>query len=213
MGDKQIFSDRKSPEFTLGGLRYFVDYVRARKISSALAKDGKKPKLPTMKSFATADDKKNSEYGNFRLQISKIEEAVGQHLVARKGQDWTSEVTLEGQIWAEFGELVLSLYAVTWNATNKAQIPSSITGGGSHRRIVSRTDPKAGHADILEWLKKQNSTLAEASLLAAQNGVFLEQVLHLATTRYEPPENPHPSELNGFGPSQEGYDDEDFPSQ
>lgn len=194
MRKSHLFESPKSPDFTLGGLRYFTDYVRARNAKPETEDQQTKNKPLTMKAFATGRDGNGGDE-KFKLQLSKIEAEVGHNLISRKGTKLDSEVTLHGEIWAEFGELVLSLYAAVWNATNTP--PSSGEYGSSSLSAVRNlppTDPETGHVGMLYWLIRQNAAISDAQLVADQNGVALHEALQLIA-RHERPESPHPSDF------------------
>lgn len=164
MGTKQIDDGQWSGNFPLEDLKVFLEFVRAQEADSDL----------TMHAHTETGAGGKREYKRLERSMSRIEDAIGCDLVHvdRAGRR-TSNVTLDGQVWAEFADLVVVLYEMT-----RSGIDHGPKKAATHRPRV-HIDPTVGRRNILAWLRHQNAEVLKARHLSEHHSVPLCQTINL----------------------------------
>lgn len=243
MPRQHLYDNPQSPEFTLGGLRTLLAYVRAQqedprtKITNFAAGRG-----GSLKTFKTAIDKIEEDTGAYVVarviknpmtdqeqgELTDYPEELDAQARALEAAHRTevtrvrkSKVTLDGEVWAEFGEVVLRLYEMTRQATDRRPVrrePVQVADGPFNRfrptrAVVPENVPPTRHSEedrrrFLVWLKHQNALMQRAQDFCNQDDGSVYELLRFVPG-YEPEERPDFEYDPDPAPPQHQYDDEE----
>jgi hypothetical protein len=250
MPRQHLYDNPKSPEFTLGALRTLLAYVRAQQADGRTKitnfSEGRGGSLKTFKTLIDQIEEDTGTYmvgrvlenpltGSEQGDIAAYPEELdgpAEALKAAYKKEVTrtrkSTVTLDGEVWAEFAEVVLGLYEITRRATNRRPLrkePVQVARGPfaglrPTRAVVPENVPPTRHSEedrrrYLVWLKHQSKLVAEARAFCDADDGSVHELLRFVPG-YEPEERPPYDEFETADPVRERHrnseDEAGYPS-
>lgn len=239
MPRQHLCDNPKSPEFTLGALRTLLAYVRAQQADERTKitnfSEGRGGSLKTFKTLIDQIEEDTGAYMVGRVlenpmtrteqgEVSDYPEELDRPAEALKkahGKKVTrtrkSTVTLDGEVWAEFAEVVLGLYEITRQATNRRPVRKEPVQGARGpfaglrptRAVVPENVPLTRHSEedrrrYLVWLKHQNKLMAEARAFCDADDGSVHELLRFVPG-YDPEERPPYDDIETADPVRERH--------